>query len=124
MADDADGDVPVGWYAVRCIFDSRFLAGTRVLPTGTHTYEERITLWNAGSFDEAVALAEEEAREYAGDLDKAYAGLAQGYQLFEPPGHGAEVFSLMRDSQLEPEAYVDAFFDTGSEHQGSVSDAE
>jgi hypothetical protein len=30
---------------------------------------------------------------------------------------GAEVFSLMRASDLEPEAYIDRFFDTGLERQ-------
>jgi hypothetical protein len=28
------------------------------------------------------------------------------------------VFSLMRDSALEPEAYVERFFDTGEERTG------
>jgi hypothetical protein len=108
-----------GWYAVRCVFDGRVIAEARGLPEGAHTYEERITLWNAGSFDEAVALAEAEARDYEGDLS-VYVGLAQAFQLFEPPGHGAEIFSLMRDSTLDPGAYLDAFFDTGGEHQGEI----
>jgi len=30
---------------------------------------------------------------------------------------GAEVFSLLRESDLEPDAYLDAFFDTGTERQ-------
>lgn len=33
---------------------------------------------------------------------------------------GSELFSLIRDSSLSPEAYVDHFFDTGSEHQGTM----
>jgi hypothetical protein len=37
--------------------------------------------------------------------------------LFGEPVDGAEVFSLMRDSQLAPAEYLDAFFDTGSERQ-------
>jgi len=31
------------------------------------------------------------------------------------------VFSLMRDSSLGPQEYVDAFFDTGNERQSSAS---
>lgn len=31
-------------------------------------YEERITLWRTATFDEAIARAEREARDYAGDL--------------------------------------------------------
>ena len=34
------------------------------------------------------------------------------------PSEAAEVFSLMRDSNLEPDAYVDRFFNTGRERQG------
>jgi hypothetical protein len=44
-----------------------------------------------------------------------YLGLAQSYQLSAEPGDGVEVLSLMRDSELEPEQYLDAYFATGSE---------
>jgi hypothetical protein len=40
--------------------------------------------------------------------------------LGEHPAHGAEVFSLMRDSELAPDDYIDRFFDTGQERQASV----
>jgi hypothetical protein len=81
-------------------------------------YEERITLWRAPSFDDAIALAEDEARDYARDIETAtYAGLAQAYHLADEPGHGAEIFSLIRDSTLPPDDYLTAFFDTGTEHQ-------
>jgi len=100
-----------GWYCVRTVF--QFLRGP------TATFEERLTLWHANGFPAAVALAEAEAHEYAGSQDGcAYAGLAQAYQLLDAPGHGAEVFSLMRDSSLAVDAYLSAFFDTGSERQG------
>ncbi|MCU1601431.1 MAG: hypothetical protein JWO22_2140, partial [Frankiales bacterium] len=46
-----------------------------------------------------------------------YLELAQAFELFDDPGHGAEVFSLMRTSRLEPDAYLDTFFDTGTERQ-------
>lgn len=39
-------------------------------------------------------------------------------RLFDEPGHGAEVFSLLRDSHLEGDEYIQAFFATGSERQG------
>jgi hypothetical protein len=98
------------WFSVRCIL--------RFAERSPATFEERITLWRAADFDQALSLAEAEAREYA-DLfgDCAYAGLAQAYALVEAPGHGTEVFSLMRDSALEPEAYLTRFFDTGRERQ-------
>ncbi|WP_062206234.1 DUF4288 domain-containing protein [Demequina salsinemoris] len=101
------------WFGVRCIF--RFPWEGR-----TPTYEERVTLWRAESAEAAIELANEEAREYVDDLDTdechvEYLGLAQSYRLAEMPGHGAEVFSMMRDSELEPDDYLAWFFTTGSE---------
>jgi hypothetical protein len=96
------------WFSVRC-----------VLRAGG-TYEERINLWRVGSFAEAIAAAEVEAEAYAADVGAVYAGLAQAYELFDAPGHGAEVFSLMRDSDLDAEAYLEAFFATGREREGTV----
>ena len=101
--------VSAGWYGVRCVFEH---AGD-----GDHTYEERITLWRAATFDEAIALAEAEAEEYTGTSDTVmYLGLAQAYLLTEAPGQGAEVFSLLRDSDLAPDRYLDALFQTGREY--------
>lgn len=100
----------MGWFGVRTI--CRFCRGP------VTTYEERLTLWQAADLDAAIALAEGEAEAYAADLDGCvFAGLAQAYQLGGPPGHGAEVFSLMRDSDLATGEYLDAFFDTGRERQ-------
>jgi len=96
------------WFAVRCVVHHRDLG----------VYEERITLWQAPSFDEAIRLAEHEARDYASGLNAAsYAGLAQAYELDDEPGHGGEIFSLMRESTLPTADYLTAFFDTGSERQ-------
>jgi hypothetical protein len=86
-------------------------------------YEERITLWLAASAEEAIERAEVEALEYAGSIEESpgtYLGIAQSYRLVDAPADGAEVFSLMRSSTLEPGEYVDAFFDTGTERQETV----
>jgi hypothetical protein len=70
------------------------------------------------SADDAIALTEDEAREYARGLSAASdAGFAQASELFDRPGHGAEIFSLMRESALPTDEYLTAFFDTGSERQ-------
>ncbi|MFF0271126.1 DUF4288 domain-containing protein [Kribbella sp. NPDC004536] len=108
-------DQDVAWYAVRCVFRSGRTAGADFA-----AYEERITLWRADSFEGAIERAEAEAIEYAslGAPDE-YLGLAQAYRLADAPGDGAEIFSLIRDSELAPRAYLDRFFDTGSERQGS-----
>ena len=110
------------WYAVRCVF--RATGNPPWCPLNLaadeSAYEERITLWRAASFEEAVERAEDEARDYAHSIDGdslEYTGFAQAFHLFEDPADGAEVFSLIRRSALEPDAYVDRFFDTGAECQ-------
>jgi hypothetical protein len=102
----------LAWYSVRCVVEH-----------GAGTYEERITLWQAATFDEAIELAEADAEAYAATLGEAeYAGLAQVFALPESPRHGAEVYSLIRESELGTNDYLDAFFDTGRERQGDVDD--
>lgn len=66
------------------------------------TYEERITIWQASSLDEAIELAIAEAHEFAAVAER-YVGLAQAYEMGdEPLEPGAEVFSSIRASRLEP----------------------
>jgi hypothetical protein len=82
-------------------------------------YEERITLWKAESLDEAIELAEMEAKVYAGG-ERQYLDLLQAFWLSEEfilPHQGVEVFSLLRESDLEPKAYLDTFFESGFERQ-------
>lgn len=112
------------WYAVRCIFASPENKpwGPHDLPEGEIDYEERITLWQSATAEEAIALAEADAAEYAEILECEYTGLAQSYWLPEPPGHGQEVFSLIRRSALEQDDYVDQLFSTGTEHERHLED--
>ncbi|MCW2921597.1 MAG: hypothetical protein JWL76_1471 [Thermoleophilia bacterium] len=98
-----------GWAAVRCVFHD----------AERGSYEERVTIWQSPSIDKAIKLAEVEAQEYADTLSMNYLGFAQGYLLADSPAQsGAEIFSLYRDSDLEPTAYLNAYFDTGHERQG------
>lgn len=111
-----------GWFGVRCVF----AVGWPPEAEG-RSYEERVTLWRAASLEEAIGLAEGEAREYAATINDSpdtYLGLAQAYRMLDEPGHGAEVFSLVRDSGLGHEDYLDAFFDTGEERQAEGLDAD
>ena len=105
-----DGDEE--WFAVRCVLRL----------DKPNTYEERITLWRTDTFEEAIALAEAEVENYASNVGDEYLGLAQAYRLAYQPGHGAEIFSLLRDSQLDPDTYIETFFSTGTERQGIVED--
>lgn len=90
-----------------------------------HLYEERITIWNAESLDEAIALAEKEEAEYINceaskKEEMEPLSFYQGYWAYQEidlRSQGSEVFSLLRESDLEPEEYLDSFFDTGTEHQ-------
>ncbi|MFI1197076.1 hypothetical protein ACH4T9_28000 [Micromonospora sp. NPDC020750] len=104
----------VHWFSVRCVFR------VEADPT-SQLYEERLTLWRAQSFDQAIALAEDEGLRYAAEqAGMDFVGLAQAFRLFDEPGHGAEVFSMVRASELEPPAYLTRFFDTGEERQSDI----
>jgi len=106
------------WFAVRCLFATNWPPEAR-----GHTYEERITLWQAKSIEEAIARAEVEAHEYASVIEESpheYLGLAQACRLVTPPVDGSEVFSLMRDSDLGASEYLAKFFATGRERLGHI----
>ena len=102
----------LSWYGVRCVFRHRELG----------VYEERLTLWRARSLGEAISRGELEAHEYCADLDSVeYADFAEAYQMFDEPGEGAEVFSLMRESGLPADEYVGRFFATGAERTATAA---
>ncbi|MFT3829553.1 MAG: hypothetical protein QM691_07590 [Opitutaceae bacterium] len=83
-----------------------------------YAYEERITIWNAKSEGAAVRKAEAEAKRYSQGSGGRYLGFIQSYWLFEEVSlDGVEVFSLIRESDLPPKKYIDAYFDTGDEKQ-------
>lgn len=129
----------MGWYGVRHVikWDGRVEDG--------NSYEERVTLWTAASFDDAIRQAETEAAEHIKVLgDGEVLDVFQAYLVTDDEGSeqasaaesvtaagerdgvilegefGVEVFSLIRDSPLAPKEYVDRFFDAGAEHQGKV----
>ena len=90
--------------------------------TKKYIYEERITAWAASSFEDAIDAAEKEAHEYAASLNAEALDLFQAYHLVDNSTqitNGTEVFSLLRDSDLEASEYLDLFFDTGAEREGS-----
>lgn len=103
-------------FSVRCLFKWE----SRRDPEKDNTYEERITLWKAQDIDDAIAKAEIDARQYAKDIEAEYLGFAQAYFMYDQSdSSGIEVFSLVRDSDLDENDYLDAFFDTGFERQKS-----
>jgi hypothetical protein len=101
----------VAWFGIRFIFEA-----------DKEVYEERITVWEADSFVQALARGEADALEYADQISGKYLGLAQAFMMPDGCADGNEVFSLIRQSRLKPEAYVDHFFDTGGELQRAEPD--
>ena len=101
---------PEPWYGVRLLY--------RLTGTSSQAYEERILIVLADSDDEAIAKAEEHSREYESETTE-YLGYAMAFHIFDhckrSLGSGTEVFSLIRQSDLDSQAYIDRFHDTGSE---------
>jgi hypothetical protein len=105
------------WFTVRTVVHRR----------DERVYQERITLWRRATADDAAEAALTESAEYAADESAVDCGLAQ---VFEPYGddvaglrsaaEGCEIFSLVRQSDLEPGPYLDTFFDTGREQQQMI----
>jgi hypothetical protein len=92
------------WYSVRSVYhhDDQF--------------EERLTLWEADGFRDALNRGEEEARGYAASVGSEaifvhVCPLGDGFA----PNDGSEVFSLMRRSGLSSSEYLDVLIDTGTE---------
>ncbi len=105
------------WFSVRTIVHRR----------AEGVFEERITLWHRTDADEAADAALAESAEYAADNGADDCGLAQVYEPYgdavgglRSPADGSEIFSLVRQSDLSPGKYLDAFFDTGREQQHSI----
>ena len=100
------------WYGAKCVF-----LHTEIESCPGQVYEERVILERAGSFDEAVSRAEALADEYARDVGGcSYTGFVNVFHLFdENIGDGAEVYSLMRTSDLNKDEYLNRFYDTGTE---------
>ncbi len=101
------------WYAVRCLLGQ---AGTELVGSQAGwLYEERVTLWEAGSEDAAVQLAEADATRYGIDMDVSYLGFVHAFQIEGEPRSGSELMAMMRASELAPDEYIRRFLATGSE---------
>jgi hypothetical protein len=101
------------WFAVQCLF--LIEAGAVVAERG-QAYEERITLWQAVDADEAIAKASRAADNYAAEGGFQRVDYVTSYEMFDVPDEGSEVWSLVRDSWLPPEEYVERFVIEGDPH--------
>jgi hypothetical protein len=99
------------WYGVRLVYQ---LAGS-----ARQHYEERVIVVRAEDFDNAIARAEALSKQNYEFETTIYVGYAMAFNIVDEQGEtlpeGVEVFSLMRESELQPEAYLDRFHDTGNE---------
>ncbi|MBT5018710.1 hypothetical protein N8590_03065 [bacterium] len=96
------------WYAVRSIwrYDAPSTSERR------YTYEERILLILAVNSDDAIEKSENKSKDYDGEC----IGYQMAYEMDDGlliSGH--ELFSLMRDSDLSSDDYLNRFHDTGDE---------
>jgi len=106
------------WFSVKCVFLHKDLETDH---KSQFVYEERIILVIADNENEAIALAEKEAVEYAQDTDSDYLEFASSFHTYEEKiVHLSEVYSVMRQSSLEPDEYLDYFYDTGNERTRGV----
>lgn len=102
------------WYGAKTIYQVLGLASDGT--NDNKLYEERVVILRAASFDDAIDKAEKEAGNYAAEREMKYLGFVSVFKLFdEEIADGAEVYSLMRESELDANAYLDRFYDDGSE---------
>lgn len=98
------------WYGVRLIYQ---LTGA-----ARKAYEERIIIIRADSEDAAIAQAEMNSQDYESETT-FYTGYAMAFNIVDENGpslgSGVEVFSLIRESELDIDGYLDRFHDTGNE---------
>jgi len=97
----------VSWYSVKTVYRSRCLGkASRTRDTVPSTVvEERVLIFRARNFAEAIKKAEKEATEYCklvyanpmGQKVKTkYLGACDAFVLRDPPSNGAEVYSGMK----------------------------
>jgi len=107
------------WYAAKTIYKSRIVEDGKTKTV----FEERVVLFRATDCDDAIAKAEAEAEEYCRVISGTeYLGFVDVYTVgVDAIGHGTEVYSLMRDSDLSNKEYLDHFYDDGKERRRMVT---
>jgi hypothetical protein len=80
-------------------------------------FEERIVVFLAHDLDDAISKAEIEAAEYCAKGENVrYLNFVNVFKLFaERLTNGSEIYSLMRESELSADDYLDRFYDDGNE---------
>jgi len=105
------------WFGVQTVYEHDDLARGQ-----DRLYEERVVLIRATSQDEALLKAEQEAEKYGSESTR-FLGYLMCYEMYDEPGEGYEVFSLMRTSRMAPTPYINRFYDTGRERSRSWTES-
>ena len=106
------------WYSAKTIYKTHTVEDGRP----TTVFEERVVLFRATDSDDTIAKAEAEAAEYCRtSCGTEYLGFLDVYHVGdEAIGHGKEVYSLMRNSDLSNKDYLAHFYDDGKERRQIV----
>lgn len=90
------------WYAVKCIFQAN----------NKTSFEERILLVRAASFEDAELKARAEASDYLSNLPGVkLIGCVDIFHIFgNDISDCTEVYSIFYDSSLAPKKYIDKFY--------------
>jgi len=105
------------WYAVKGLYRWHFKE------TGdTVNFEERVVVFLASSFDEALNLAEQEANRYCTDDPTANFRIESTkafwvYLIDEEIINGTEVFSRLMDSGLSTERFLRRYYPKSHERK-------
>ncbi|QBB71073.1 DUF4288 domain-containing protein [Pseudolysobacter antarcticus] len=107
------------WYSVKGLFRWYFKSNGK-----TDRIEERVLLFKASDFDDALNLAEREATKYCALDRKANfsiepVGWWHAYWIGDEPASGAEVFSRGCETNLEAQAFVRRYYPKS--HHGSAN---
>jgi hypothetical protein len=79
-------------------------------------YEESVLLVKADNFDDAIASAERIVRKNCSVLSCEDSGFYNAFEITDDKlSNGVEVYSIMRESKIEIDKYLDKFYDTGFE---------
>lgn len=103
----------IGWYSAKTVYRHQLAQDEKTKTV----FEERVVLFHAANFEDAIAKAETEANRYCSAVENVvYLGFVNVYYLPEDTVEdGTEIYSLMRDSDLSDAEYLTRFHDDGHE---------
>ncbi|MBP7860299.1 DUF4288 domain-containing protein [bacterium] len=99
------------WFGVKTVYKFDALSNDCPDPV----FEERVVLFRAVDFNQAINLAEEEALIYAKEGNCKFTGFVNAFIIADEPAEKIEVYSLMRTSKLSEQDYLDHYYDSGTE---------